>query len=43
MLLERARLPRTGWAEAARLMRARDDDRLLDAPSSEFDKTWRWR
>jgi antitoxin MazE len=36
---------RTGWADAARLMRERDDDRLLDAPTrTRFDdKEWRWR
>jgi hypothetical protein len=37
--------PRTGWADAARLMRDRGDDRLLDAPThTRFDdKEWRWR
>jgi hypothetical protein len=36
---------RTGWADAARLMRERGDDRLLDAPTrTRFDdKEWRWR
>ena len=37
--------PRAGWADAARLMRERGDDRLLDAPTrTRFDdKEWRWR
>jgi len=37
--------PRTGWADAARLMHERGDDRLLDAPTgTRFDdKEWRWR
>jgi len=30
---------RSGWAEAARQMRARDEDRLLDLPTpTRFDK-----
>ena len=35
---------RSGWAEAARRMRARDDDGLLDAPTpTRFDKReWEW-
>ena len=37
--------PRTGWADAARLMRERGDNGLLDAPTrTRFDdKEWRWR
>jgi len=37
--------PRSGWAEAARRMREREDDRLLDEPTpTSFDvKEWRWR
>jgi len=37
--------PRAGWAEAAKRMRERGDDKLLDAPTStRFDRTeWRWR
>ena len=37
--------PREGWAEAARQMRARGDDRLLDEPTrTRFDdEDWRWR
>jgi antitoxin MazE len=35
---------RSGWAEAAQRLRARGEDRLLDAPSStRFDeKEWAW-
>ncbi len=37
--------PRAGWAEAARRMRARGEDQLLDAPiATRFDREeWRWR
>jgi antitoxin MazE len=37
--------PRAGWAAAARRMRERDEDRLLDPPTStQFDKKeWKWR
>ena len=45
LIVRAARGPRTGWAEAAKAMHARSDDRLLDATtSSQFDeKEWRWR
>ncbi len=45
LIVRAARGARAGWAEAARIMRARGDDQLLDAPtSSEFDsREWRWR
>ncbi len=35
---------RTGWAEAAKLMRARNDDRLVDPPAAtRFDEEeWEW-
>lgn len=35
---------RAGWAEAAKLMRARDDDRLIDPPTpTRFDEDdWEW-
>ncbi|WP_373064172.1 AbrB/MazE/SpoVT family DNA-binding domain-containing protein [Gemmatimonas sp.] len=35
---------RAGWAEAAKLMRSRDDDRLLDPPvATRFDEDeWEW-
>jgi antitoxin MazE len=37
--------PRAGWAAAARRMRERDEDRLLDPPTpTQFDeKQWKWR
>src|SRR5881628_1172505 len=37
--------PRAGWAEAARRMRRRDDDKLLDEPTpTRFDdEEWRWK
>jgi antitoxin MazE len=45
LIVRAARGPRAGWADAARAMRARGDDQLLDATtSSQFDeKEWRWR
>jgi antitoxin MazE len=44
LIVRAARAARAGWAEAARSMHARGDDRLLDAPtSSRFDDTeWQW-
>lgn len=37
--------PRVGWADAARQMRERGDDRLLDQPTTTRfdDQEWRWR
>jgi antitoxin MazE len=37
--------PRAGWAEAARKLRSRNGDRLLDQPApTRFDEQeWRWR
>jgi antitoxin MazE len=37
--------PRAGWAEAARQMRQRGHDRLLDGPTrTRFDdEEWRWQ
>jgi antitoxin MazE len=45
IVIEPARKPRAGWAEAARLMRERGEDGLLDAPSpTRFDEEeWEWR
>ena len=36
--------PRAGWAEAARQLRERDEDRLLEPPTpTHFEETdWRW-
>ena len=38
------RLPRAGWADAARRAHAAGDDRLLDPPvQNDFDeRDWRW-
>lgn len=45
LIVRAAREARSGWAEAAKAMHARGDDRLLDAPTvSQFDdKEWQWR
>ncbi len=45
VVISSRREPRAGWAEAARQMRERDDDRLLDQPTgTRFDeKEWLWR
>jgi antitoxin MazE len=45
LIVRAARGARAGWAEAAKVMRARDEDALLDVPtSSEFDtEDWQWR
>ncbi|TMA69359.1 MAG: AbrB/MazE/SpoVT family DNA-binding domain-containing protein [Deltaproteobacteria bacterium] len=44
IVIERVGRPRTGWAEAARQLRKRNDDRLVGAPvRTRFDdKEWRW-
>jgi len=44
VIISRAVSPRSGWADAAKQMRGRDEDRLLDAPSpTRFDeKEWQW-
>jgi hypothetical protein len=45
LIVRAARGARAGWAEAARLMRARGEDQLLDAAASSHfdDNEWRWR
>jgi antitoxin MazE len=45
LIVRAARAARAGWAEAAKAMHARDDDRLLDAPTSNRfdDSEWQWR
>lgn len=45
LVVRAARGPRAGWAEAAKAMRARDDDRLLDGTTAtRFDEDeWEWR
>jgi antitoxin MazE len=44
IIIESARRPRSGWAEAARLMTLHGEDDLLDEPSpTEFDsEEWTW-
>ena len=45
VVISSRRRPRAGWAEAARLMRQADDDRLLDktTPTRFDEEEWRWR
>ena len=44
LVVSAAKRPREGWAVAARVMRERSDDVLLDAgTSTRFDRTdWKW-
>ena len=44
LVVQGVRHVRSGWAAAARRMRARNDDRLLDEPTpTKFDDhEWRW-
>ena len=45
ILISKTSKPRAGWAEAARRMWERDEDRLLDPPTpTRFDKEeWKWQ
>lgn len=45
VVITAVRRPRSGWAAAARHMRERNEDRLLDAPTpTRFDaEEWRWK
>ena len=45
LIVRAARGPRAGWADAAKAMRARSEDVLLDPlVSTRFDeKEWKWR
>ena len=45
IVIEAARAPRAGWAEAAKAMRSADGDVLVDAPTAtRFDREeWEWR
>lgn len=45
IVIEAARAPRAGWADAAKLVRERGEDGLLDPPTpTHFDDTeWNWR
>lgn len=44
IVVRAARGPRDGWADAARAMRARNEDELLDEPTATpFDlEEWTW-
>ena len=44
LVVSGARGTRAGWSQAAREMRAREEDRLLDEPTvTRFDQElWRW-
>ncbi len=44
VVIARTTSARSGWADAARQMRQRDEDRLVDAPTpTRFDeKEWQW-
>ncbi|HYA29348.1 MAG TPA: AbrB/MazE/SpoVT family DNA-binding domain-containing protein [Acidobacteriota bacterium] len=45
IVIRRGTRPRAGWAAAARKMRERDEDRLLDpsTPTQFDEKEWKWR
>lgn len=45
IVIRRGARPRTGWAVAARRMRERNEDQMLDPTTpTEFDeKEWKWR
>jgi antitoxin MazE len=45
LVVEGRRRPRAGWADAAKAMHERGDDRLLDEPvTTRFDREqWHWR
>ncbi len=45
IVIASASKPRTGWAEAAKLLHQRGEDSLLDGPTpTRFDdQEWQWR
>ncbi len=45
IVIRRGSRPRAGWAAAARRMRERDEDQLLDptTPTRFDEKEWKWR
>jgi len=45
IVIEAARAPRAGWADAAKAMHAAGDDAVLDTPTAtRFDREeWEWR
>jgi antitoxin MazE len=44
VIIARATSARSGWADAARQMRQRDEDRLIDTstPTRFDEKEWQW-
>ncbi len=43
VVIARVSSARSGWADAARQMRERNEDQLLDSPTHRFDeKEWQW-
>lgn len=44
IVIERASIPRAGWAQAAKQMHERDEDQLLEPPgSTRFEEEeWEW-
>ena len=44
VVIARARKPRSGWAEAAKRLRDRNEDRFLEPPTpTRFDnEEWKW-
>jgi antitoxin MazE len=45
ILISKTAKPRAGWSDAAKRMRERNEDRLIDQPTpTQFDKEeWQWR
>ncbi len=45
ILISKTAKPRAGWSDAAKRMRERDEDGLIDQPTpTQFDKEeWKWR
>lgn len=44
LVIQGARRPRAGWADAARAMHLQGDDQLLDQPATTRfdDEEWQW-
>ena len=44
VIIAPAKRPRSGWADGAKALRARNEDRLLDPPTATRfdDKDWKW-
>jgi antitoxin MazE len=45
LIIQAAHHPRRGWADAARRMRKRNDDKVMDPPTAtRFDREeWEWQ